>query len=733
MSYIKTLHIIIAIQFISSICMANDNIKNIESTDFFTKECLDNFSTDGLPTIINEQLARSEKVLPQAEKLVEPENLQTEALGKRIEIARRLESRIKELINRGGKENLIFAWQGAEELRIMLNYFNEKQKHLQYLKKRAPYKVISVDKFGAVGDGKTDDGPAIQRALDTAVSMNEPVTVKIPAGTYLINNHSKSISAHLVNNVLPAGSPYPIAMQEDKVKISGKRYHLLVINAKDITVEGTKNTKLLFTDSKAMAIRILGGENIILRNFSIDYVNLPFTQGTITGVNNETGALTFKLNQGYPSPAEPRFMQAPSRRLTPRMPDGQYGLKTYRLGKIENLGNNTFQIYPSIIKPGNKMWDPQEVGLKANIIARYDPFEYDAYAIDLRYCKFCAVEDVTVYSSPAGAFRTMWTYAVSLIRNKVMPSLNSGRLTSTNADGCQNNGLIAAFIKDCVFSQLEDDGINFNSITSPVESINKATGTIKPAVTGGAMFVDSITGKVHAISRFENGKTQAIIPDSIRTKENFNWDKLTHQQKSALGFWNGTNKKFEARPDRIITIPGISNGGIISNCEFHNIRGLGVQITSPNTLIENCKFSGNSGSAMHINSMLGWGFVFNVHNVTVRNCVFENYRRVAVSCSYHSIGSDHLPSRQISFINFENNIFRQIKKESMQIENCTDINIAGNKFFKEHSKSTIIRCINSSNVVGLNNTFIFPNASSVESFNPPYTASKFINNKFINQ
>ncbi|MBM4078465.1 MAG: peptidase, partial [Planctomycetes bacterium] len=49
-----------------------------------------------------------------------------------------------------------------------------------------PTKQFNVREFGAVGDGKADDAPAIQAALDAA-SANGGGIVLLPPGSYLIN------------------------------------------------------------------------------------------------------------------------------------------------------------------------------------------------------------------------------------------------------------------------------------------------------------------------------------------------------------------------------------------------------------------------------------------------------------------------------------------------------------------------------------------------------------------
>ena len=63
-----------------------------------------------------------------------------------------------------------------------------------FLGARFDSSVFNVKNFGAVGDGKTLDSPAINKAIDEAASNNGG-TVYFPAGTYL------SVSIHLRSNI----------------------------------------------------------------------------------------------------------------------------------------------------------------------------------------------------------------------------------------------------------------------------------------------------------------------------------------------------------------------------------------------------------------------------------------------------------------------------------------------------------------------------------------------------
>jgi len=57
---------------------------------------------------------------------------------------------------------------------------------------------------------------------------------------------------------------------------------------------------------------ITNSTNLIIRNFSIDYDPLPFSQGTVRSVNLSSGSFTFELQSGFPVPDNPFFKSCDS-------------------------------------------------------------------------------------------------------------------------------------------------------------------------------------------------------------------------------------------------------------------------------------------------------------------------------------------------------------------------------------------------------------------------------------
>jgi hypothetical protein len=135
---------------------------------------------------------------------------------------------------------------------------------------------------------------------------------------------------------------------------------------------------------------------------------------------------------------------------------------------------------------------------------------------------------------------------------------------------------------------------------------------------------------------------------------------------------------------------------------------------------------------MHINAMIGWGMLYNTHDVTVRDCVFKDFRRTAVSCGYHPLGQDRvLPSRQLRNLRFERDLFEQDAKEALQLRNCDGVSLIDCVFAKNAASPFAIRVDNSEDVSGSGNIFVYPGATAANAFLPASLAKSFQNTRFI--
>lgn len=307
--------------------------------------------------------------------------------------------------------------------------------------------VCSVDKYGAKGDGVSDDGPAILAAVDAATATKKPATVLFARGkTYYMAPNA----AHPCMNLE---------------------------NVSDITIDG--NGAGLLLDAPDIAVNLKNCTRCAVRNFVVDYKRLPYTQGVITAVDAAQTSFDVKIMDGYelPSPLPPINAWGQSMWLSILGPSG-IGL---RRGMPDALSvdaldlvsaadriyrvklKNARPAFVAMISPGDRTYldAPAGItGIKAAVFCAW-------------YCSDIKFSNLTVYSSPGFAFYIFGDegpITVDGAQIRIKPGTN--RVMSTRSDGihCKANR-IGPVIENCYFEGLMDDSINIGIGTKPLAEI----------------------------------------------------------------------------------------------------------------------------------------------------------------------------------------------------------------------------------------------------------------------
>ncbi len=131
------------------------------------------------------------------------------------------------------------------------------------------YKVAD---YGAKGDGRTDDLPALSRLMKEVSHQSVPVKIIFRSNAiYRIGAHTQDCDGRIFIN-----------------------------RANNLTIDGRGSTLMVHPSSRAFAI--YRSNNVVIRNFKIDYSPLPYTQGRVTKTDSEHFYLEFKIDEGYPLP-----------------------------------------------------------------------------------------------------------------------------------------------------------------------------------------------------------------------------------------------------------------------------------------------------------------------------------------------------------------------------------------------------------------------------------------------
>lgn len=656
--------------------------------DYFEPEALAQADMEGVKEGIERQLGRCASEFAAAEELAAKRSGRERAMIlDRVEIGRRLERYVRERHLDGAKDLELMAWQGAEELRNLWCYFAA-EKRREEARGAAPAPVVlNLRDFGAKGDGKTDDGGAFRRAFAAAKSKGgKPVVLKVPKGVYLVEpgrDAPDTVAFRSYRDYDEKGLPSS-GVRERPWKDFGAGFHLTCHGFANFTIQGEAGTEVRFADSAHGGFGFFGCTETLLKDLAISYRDNPSTQGVIESVDEKDVGFVFKRDPGYPDPDEPRFMKAHSRRFTVHEPNGLVGYDgTGRMGTVERLSADRFLFRPYAHMKGNYYWNQRKAGERVVVIARYSE-SAKAFPACWSLCSFSGAEGVRVYDSPGQNFIMFSTFAMRLLDCGAQVRHGSDDMLSANADGMMGSGPIGPYVDGCRFLHMEDDGFNITTGGGVVNSVSKDRMTFLSGFDGPSAFqVDGVTGRIKSFLR--RGKAwnrvkQPFIAETLTQAELDGGTLKAHDMSAWLvsNSWDGV--KGERKADRTIQIPG-TFGGVIRNTTLHDLRGMGVQVHCANMLLDNVTVDRTSGPGMKIAPLFGWGMMFDVHNILVRNCTFRDCAD-ALSVVPGSVQPGvEISQKMIQAIHLENNRFEPREgHKALVAANAAEVRVDGAKF-----------------------------------------------------
>ncbi len=688
-----------------TVALGADSKMSVDSPEYFSKQAIAMADFRYISQTVEQTLQRYDKNIASIEHFAN--TAQNPAIIKRLEVFKALNDYVEKCFAKTDPGWQLLAWQGTEELKIMLDYF-EMEKRRSATAVPAP-KVVSLKDFGAKGDGKNNDTLALRKAFEFAKAQKQPVKLLIPVGTYLIEPEAEETQPDVSFTDYRLGEGSYRTIPYKNLRDSS---HMLLVGSRYLTIEGEDNARLLFADSSRGGLRIIGADELTIRNIIVDYREPCYTQGTVVSLDKNTGTLDFKVDDGFPAPDIKRFTDAPSYRITPFYEDkNRFSGQTVRIKNCKRIGDGVYRIAPLFLKKDTSSWGVLKSGGRACIIARYDS-RHNATGIDLRYCRFPTFDRITVYSSPGHGLRGITCYALTLTNYRRIPE-TPAHFVSTNGDGFQGGStLIGPYIADSIFSRGEDDGININSRCVEIASIARDASAENPSSENadGVFVIDLMSGMIDAVSRVVNGHYQPALPANIRSKENMKQQELTYGEKLRRGVFGDASAKYNLRPHRLIPLNGGTCGTIISKCKFGNFRGLGIQATSPNMLIEDCSFEKLTSCGISVCALMSWNMGFSPHNVIIRRCNFEELDLgpgVWAMCRPLD-RSKPIKARPIGDIRIEENTFVYQPGASMNLvslSNCHDVVVEKNRFITGTPDVKTIFLDNFKSVKFINNEF----------------------------
>ena len=233
--------------------------------------------------------------------------------------------------------------------------------------------------------------------------------------------------------------------------------YLLVESAHDLTLD-LGGSELLFRDSFHAAITLYHGRNVTLENFSVDFLNLPFTQLRIKSVNPTSRVIQCEKIAGWPMLSDAAQQQSELWALVFRngalIPGtNRVALqKPTRQGELRIAVSDAPWVQPAVLANYRE-------GDIAVITARGGPA-----AVFIDGGERVTVRNVAIFASGSLGLQMDQGKDSRVEAVGVIPKPDTPRLISTNADGLHISNVRArVVITNNTIRGTMDDGIAVNS------------------------------------------------------------------------------------------------------------------------------------------------------------------------------------------------------------------------------------------------------------------------------
>ena len=534
--------------------------------------------------------------------------------------------------------------------------------------------TFSVEMFGALGDGVTDDGEAIRRAIAAAATNTGPVTIVFPKRTY---------------------------------RLGGKRTghaHLEFMKLSNVTLEANQSTFVVHPS--APFVTMSHCTNVVFRGCTVEYAPRSFTQGTIRNVDAEAGTLDLDIHTGYPSPTG----QATNRVSLATWQWGVVFDPVERHRKWE-LGDHFFldageQLPASSNRFRITVTEPYKKGLQA--VKPGDRFAMplkltedgkgtQATNFSVSDSTGCLIEDVTFYGAGNGMVFAICRNEgrITLRRVRILHKPGSDALWSAWRDGmhCKDNR-IGPIIEECTFEGMQDDSINLGANTA------MATEQESPSsfILVGAKF--SPGDRVLAVD-LNTGNTLADTT-AVAVEKAKNGQRVTLAKPIDAPIVLGSKRPhLDVRGTHFYNASYASDGYEVRGCVFKPQRRHAMLIRSSNGTIEKNTVDQVGGSAVYMGNEIGSFYEgpFPQNNV-IRNNTFINTQGRPIEL-YSAVFNPKALLVQNNVVS--NNLIRvRPNQVAIRVRSCKNISLLNNRICGLDSDTPVtnaISCTQSKDII----------------------------------
>lgn len=549
--------------------------------------------------------------------------------------------------------------------------------------------VVCVGDYGAAGDGVTDDTEAIRKALAAAIKAKGAV-LKFEPKVYRLKETKNSW------------------------------FHFEIHNVRDLTIDGCG--ALLLSEPMNQMFSVKECRNVKIKNLSIDYDPLPYTQGTIESVDPGAGSLVFKVGEGFPKNILDYYYTKGQGRfhgwshcivLNPDMKSRNEKTVSDHLyiGDVAKISDDTYNIFVMDSYKdkmgGINAGDGLVIGLgylnyaPADNLETTRPMSFGRQScIYINRCNKVTVSGVRIYSTPGRWLRITDNLGpVYILDSKFAPHEDKPNSVSTILDGIHSkNNRKEVIIRGCSFQRSMDDLLNCCQMEEFVSKVYSPT-EIDLVNTDHAQTLYSLdAGNELLFIKAKKGKIlgSAVIKEVVSTDGRKNRVKLDRQVE---GLYAANDKNSE---DAVIALNygRVSSGFEISGNEFVPILRRALAIMWCNgTIKDNVMDCKGGGSIWMVNAAQNFEGPFTRNVVVSGNRIVNSFHpSIYAGAAWAGVAS---PERFDAGITIENNeiVNQGGNKPAIKIINAKNITLRSNSISVATPGQKDVELINCENIV----------------------------------
>jgi len=480
---------------------------------------------------------------------------------------------------------------------------------------------FDVKKFGAIGDGKANDLPAIQKAIDAAVLKGDGAVVIIPDGRYRLD---------------------PLTQQ---------RGHLILRNARGLTISGSADSHLICMNPNVNIFDIEGSSNLKLESLKLEHGNYLFTQGVVQNVSIADRTVEVTIDPGFDAP------------------DSQYIAPLNFLMVFVDPATHTWQHDdswpPQIEKREQLAHGHWLLTLSRAPDARFQskPFViwrnvYKGWALAMQDSRDITIENVSYYSrgGEGGFVIGHCDGDISFRHFQVTVPPGSGDRFAAAGGAMVFNNRIRLIVEDSAFDLTDDDNINMGTNSSHVLAQTDArTLTIEGGrnradyrVGDHVQIWDWVEKKVRTEARIVSADSNGQVTTVTLDRD----VKMGTMGAGPLAEFQAAQPKGDIHParraneydgiDRLANLDDVGTA-TIRRSTFQSLRARNLLIKASNTLIENNVFHDTAMASILVGPEFYWDEAPSVSNLIIRNNRFQNVSGSNIFVASHTTEGEFHP------------------------------------------------------------------------------------------